>query len=596
MSTHRALTIALPLVLLLGLAAMAAGQDLPPTAPPAPGRPVAPPSGEVRVPDFAVAPDLHDLRRIIVQEGGRKKPFDTYARERLSNATGRSSVDGADACLVLLGMTLEPQRWLDRPLVRVTNPDVVRMLGRESSGYVSFTDLLSNQGFREAVMEAIACQRASQGSTNVDRPQLTATQRVVLDLYQERHYFESIAADLRILPPPAGAEERIERLLIGAGLDYIPEDPTKRFTAPWLAIGQAPQQDDFPDEVRMLFEGADGAALWRSVLAQYDYGDRMPGITAAWNELAAGYLAADGATLEQASRALLAELAAVNPDGYPRGVPVEVEILYHAAHPFRVAYGLFLVAFILALAFWITGSTAAYRLSILGVAAGFLFHTAGLVARGYLGGRAPWANLFEATITITWGGVLFALAFERAYRTGLFAGAAALAGFLGLAAADLMPVSFGSHVEPLVPVLRSYWLVIHVSSLLLSYGAFAIAAMVGVVSLIMRVREGPKPEILERYDRYIYRVVQVGFVFLTAGIILGAVWANESWGRYWGWDPKETWAFITWCGYAAFLHGRMVGWFKGASTAVASVVGFLLVLFTYIGVSFLLPGLHSYMS
>jgi ABC-type transport system involved in cytochrome c biogenesis permease subunit len=126
------------------------------------------------------------------------------------------------------------------------------------------------------------------------------------------------------------------------------------------------------------------------------------------------------------------------------------------------------------------------------------------------------------------------------------------------------------------------------------------AVAIGVTWAIVRARADRKTPYeaeleLKSIERHLHRVCMVGFWVITTGIILGAVWANESWGRYWGWDPKETWAFITWMIYAIYVHGRIAGWFRGASGAIITVVGYNSVLFTFFGVSFVLPGLHSYL-
>ncbi|RME70919.1 MAG: c-type cytochrome biogenesis protein CcsB, partial [Planctomycetota bacterium] len=275
--------------------------------------------------------------------------------------------------------------------------------------------------------------------------------------------------------------------------------------------------------------------------------------------------------------------------------------------------------------------------------------------------RAPVANIYEAVVFATFASVVVGSIFELRTRKGWFGAAAAVFGALAFMLADLVP-ALDPTIRPLQPVLRSYWLNIHVTCMLLSYGTFALAFVLGLayvarwfpargyprwavavpagiavlgvvlafvpafaghgqlrlvqylVAMLLapalavgtgwawvRLTGGGQPidpqaaGTLRQLERSIYRVVQVGFVIITAGIILGAVWANESWGRYWGWDPKETWAFITWVIYGAFIHGYMAGWFRGVRAAVWQVLGFYAVLFTFFGVSYVLPGLHSYL-
>ena len=155
-------------------------------------------------------------------------------------------------------------------------------------------------------------------------------------------------------------------------------------------------------------------------------------------------------------------------------------------------------------------------------------------------------------------------------------------------------VPLDASISPVVAVLRSnLWLTIHVLTIVASYGALALATVLAhIYGVQFLVRHSRKE--MASLDLFLYRTIQVGVVLLASGIMLGAVWANASWGRYWGWDPKETWALITLLWFIATLHGRMAGWLKGVGVALTTIGGFFLLLMTYYGVSFYLVGLHSY--
>lgn len=173
--------------------------------------------------------------------------------------------------------------------------------------------------------------------------------------------------------------------------------------------------------------------------------------------------------------------------------------------------------------------------------------------------------------------------------------------FLGLISSALsalvlfLPLALGMDrsLRPLVPALQSMWLPIHVTTCLIGYACFAISFVLGGLELLTDPKGSfiPPRRVLEELN---YKAVAVGFVFLSAGIFTGAVWAHYAWGRYWSWDPKETWSLVTWLIYAGWLHMRLVRGWKGKRLAVLSVIGFLAVLFTYFGVNYLLSGLHSY--
>ena len=153
-------------------------------------------------------------------------------------------------------------------------------------------------------------------------------------------------------------------------------------------------------------------------------------------------------------------------------------------------------------------------------------------------------------------------------------------------------------IQPLIPALKSNWLISHVISAFLAYACFAIAFGTSILYLGKRKTGTENTGLLPdaaTLDEITYKMISVGFVLLTLGIITGAAWADRAWGRYWGWDPKETWSLITWLIYGAFLHARLARGWKGIKMSLISIIGFLAVIFTYLGVNYILSGLHSYL-
>jgi ABC-type transport system involved in cytochrome c biogenesis permease subunit len=190
-------------------------------------------------------------------------------------------------------------------------------------------------------------------------------------------------------------------------------------------------------------------------------------------------------------------------------------------------------------------------------------------------------------------GVILTLVFERIYRAGTFGFAGGLLAGLALLLADHLPLD--PSISPVAAVLRSnLWLTIHVLTIVGSYAPLSLAAVLAHVYGGLYLARGGRHPGLALLNIFLYRLIQVGVVLLAAGIMLGAVWANASWGRYWGWDPKETWSLITLLWFLALLHGRFAGWLRGVGFSLGIVAGFLLLLMTYYGVSFYLAGLHSY--
>ena len=215
-------------------------------------------------------------------------------------------------------------------------------------------------------------------------------------------------------------------------------------------------------------------------------------------------------------------------------------------------------------------------------------------------GHAPLTNMYESVVFFSWTIAICYLAMEWKFKTRTIGAFALPIAFLAMAYASFAPINKG--ISPLVPALQSNWLISHVITCFVGYAAFAIAASLGLMyfcklwfdnkeSADLKGDVLPAPSIL---DDLIHKSMVFGFIWLTAGIITGAVWANSAWGTYWSWDPKETWSLITWFVYAFTLHTRYTRGIQGKTIAWLALVGFLSVIFTYYGVNFLLAGLHSY--
>jgi cytochrome c-type biogenesis protein CcsB len=213
-------------------------------------------------------------------------------------------------------------------------------------------------------------------------------------------------------------------------------------------------------------------------------------------------------------------------------------------------------------------------------------------------GHAPLSNLYESLVFFAWTAGIIYLFVEFKYKNELVGAFVTPIAFLAMAYASMSP-NISDRIQPLVPALKSNWLIAHVATCFFGYAAFAIAFGMSIMYLIKA--KNPKKEAgildhipqLDVLDELTHRMVLFGFLFLTAGIITGSVWANSAWGSYWSWDPKETWSLITWFVYASLLHARLMRGWQGKQIAYLSILGFAAVLFTYFGVN-LLPGLHSY--
>jgi cytochrome c-type biogenesis protein CcsB len=213
-------------------------------------------------------------------------------------------------------------------------------------------------------------------------------------------------------------------------------------------------------------------------------------------------------------------------------------------------------------------------------------------------GHAPLANLYESLIFFSLTIGILSLVIEYKYKNKIIGALATPLAFLAIAYASMSP-NISDRIQPLIPALKSNWLIAHVMSCFVGYAGFAIAFAVSLLYLFKSRRtdddsgEGTFIPSSETLDELTYQLVMFGFFFLSIGIITGAVWANSAWGRYWGWDPKETWSLVTWLVYLSLLHARFMRGWQGKRIAILSIIGFMAVIFTYFGVNYL-PGLHSY--
>ncbi len=238
--------------------------------------------------------------------------------------------------------------------------------------------------------------------------------------------------------------------------------------------------------------------------------------------------------------------------------------------------------------------------SLLGVAAQIVAMILRWIESYQLGfGHAPLSNMYESLIFFSWTVMLLYLIVEWRTKNKTLGAFVTPLAFLAIAYASFSP-DINSHIQPLIPALKSNWLISHVITCFFGYAAFGLSFALSIMYLIkgldkkgskgIFVKLVPDQEILDDLN---YQMIVIGFLMLTLGIITGSVWAHSAWGTYWSWDPKETWSLITWLIYASIIHSRMVRGWRGKKIAIFSIIGFCCVLFTYFGVNYL-AGLHSY--
>lgn len=485
---------------------------------------------------FLVAPlaralDVSPLDPLPVQDGGRKKPFLAFANESLLALSGRTS-------LTLDGHQKSAAEivtglWL-APEKTSSQPLVL----------VSHLPLKRALGLEEARKWFTADELAQNGT--------------FLALLQKAEM--------------ARRSARMGRL---SGLDKQVDEVGQRIAElDALRDGSA---------FRVVANPAGGESAWST----------LPPNNPAFASLRAAFLAHDDAAFAKAAANLRARLAAVAPQSQPPAWKLSLEVAYQRLHPFRWAWILYLSAGLTLAVTSVRGRSAGYAIGWILAGAGALFQIAGFASRILIAGRPPVSNMYESIIWVAFGAVFFALIFEAIHRGRYFLLGATFAAVLPLLLADMQPLALDPSLHPLVPVLQSnFWLSTHVLVITLSYAAFLLALGVGHIAL-GKVLLGRAPS--AALYNYIYRTLQVGVLLLAIGTVLGAVWANYSWGRFWDWDPKETWALVALLVYLFVLHGRIAGAWGGFGLAVGSVLAFQSILMAWYGVNFVLGvGLHSY--
>ena len=272
---------------------------------------------------------------------------------------------------------------------------------------------------------------------------------------------------------------------------------------------------------------------------------------------------------------------------------------------FGISIFVYFFAMVLYVSYLAFRSEALGKVATLTLLSGVLIETTAILMRWYesyqMGiGRAPLTNLYESLVFFAWTIAIVYLLMERKFKIKTAGAFVTPFPFIIMAYASLNP----NEIQPLVPALKSNWLIAHVVTCFVGYAAFAVSFGVSLLYLF-KVNAENKPEkkggalldylpSSELLDEVGYKTIAIGFPLLTIGIITGAFWANVAWGTYWSWDPKETWSLIVWLIYAAYLHARITRGWRGEKAALLSILGFVATLFCYLGVNLILSGLHSY--
>ena len=506
--------------------------------------------------DAFAASHAENFGQLVIQDlGGRMKPANTFSSELLRKVSKKDQYKGLNSDQVLLSIINNPAVWYNIPIIYLKrgNDSIRKTIGVDGKAkYASLVTFFDPQGNYKIA------------------PQLEKAYRARVPNSFEKDFIE---VDKRVNLLYSALEGRVMRIF------PLPEDENNR----WVS---------YPELNEANFTGMDSLYV-RNVLPLYLRSLRNAtqdrDYTQADNLLASlkGFQQKYGAEVLPSEKKIAAEIA------YNRFNIFEKLFQYYL-YVGMLLFGVVLIQIFRKnriLQFANFGLQA-----VLGIL--FLMHTAGLAARWFISGHAPWSDAYESMIYVAWATQLFGFIFGRKSALTLASTA--------FVTSMILMIAHWNWTDPAIanlqPVLDSYWLMIHVAVIVGSYGPFALSMIIGVVAMLLMLlyRESNKQNLKTQIKELTIineLSLTVGLVMLTIGNFLGGMWANESWGRYWGWDPKETWALISIMVYAFVLHMRLIPGLGGRWTFnFMSVVAFASILMTFFGVNFYLVGLHSYAS
>jgi cytochrome c-type biogenesis protein CcsB len=494
--------------------------------------------------------------KLIIQDsGGRMKPANTFASELIRKVSKSDSYKNLDANQVLLSITQNPLLWYNTPFVYLKrgNDSLRKIVGVGlKKKYAAFSSFFDTQGNYK--LAPVLEQAYKAATPNQFQKDFIETDRKVNLFYSALE-----GKVLKIFP--------------------VPNDSNNK----WVSQQEVSQ---------IKFQGVDSLYV-NNVLPLYFASMRQ-------GKLNGDYTQADG-LLESLKGYQNKYGASI----IPSKKKIDAEIIYNKYNIFKSLYRYYVLAgllmfFTLIAKMLFEKKFFNYIINFFTVCISVLFvvHTLGLISRWYISGHAPWSDAYESMIYVAWATMGMGLAFGKKSKLTVSA--------TSFVASMVLMIAHWNWMDPeianLVPVLDSYWLMIHVAVIVGSYGPFALGMILGIISLILIIitnKRTAKKMKLHISELAIVNELSltIGLIMLTIGNFLGGQWANESWGRYWGWDPKETWALISILVYAFVLHMRFVPGLRSKWIFnLASIIAFGSIMMTYFGVNFYLTGLHSYAS
>jgi ABC-type transport system involved in cytochrome c biogenesis permease subunit len=542
--------------------------------------------------------DFAKFGKIPVLVGGRVKPLDTVARNSLLIIHGKQELrlEG--------GRQLSAMQWLadvlfnapvadQYPVFVVQNAEVLGLFGWEQSDrkYFSFAEFapflkqIDEQGAQSDKLEAVQ-RSAYQSAILTLRNGLALYQRLKNSIQPEdaQNFAAELQAFVKSVPGAAKAARDFE---MGESFDKSKLNDVAELVKRYERLSEMAYVLAVPP-----FEGnTDWHSAGDSLLHSVGAGE-IHSVVIEYAIIGDAYRADDQSLFNEHLDRVTNWFAKEQPNATKRA---SFEFLFNFLQPFSQAMALYILAFLLACASWLGWSQALRRSAFYLLLLALAIHTFGLVSRMYLQERPPVTNLYSSAIFIGWGAVIVSLILERIYRDGIGAACAGAIGFVTLIIAHHLAGS-GDTLEMLQAVLdTNIWLATHVVAVTTGYSAMFLAGMLAIIYIVRGVfTRSLKKQTADSLARMTYGVVCFATLFSFVGTVLGGIWADQSWGRFWGWDPKENGAvlIVLWC--AIILHARWGGFIRQRGLMIMAIFGNVVTSFSWFGVNMLGVGLHSY--
>lgn len=547
---------------------------------------------DLRPPAYPDTWDLQTFSKLPVQEGGRIKPIDTVARTTLMMLSGRQSYrdqsgDKHTAMEWFTELVLNPRQAAQRHVFRIDHPDVVGLLGfqNEKQKYFSLQEIAPHF---ETLQEQFA---AVPREVSLQSP----FQKAIAKLQQGLNLYDRTA--YMLVPPPffgnaVDTYAMLDRITADLQTEENGEtaaNAVELFRSQFSRLANISHIQPFPPKATET--SGEWSSLGSTLLERLETGQQDP-LVLQYGQLAEAFENGDGLQFNAILQQLEAELENRVDQ---RAGKVDFEVFFNTFAPFYVSMELYVVLFIVAAFSWLGWRRSLTSTAFWLLLAAFVIHTFGMVARIYIQARPPVTNLYSSAIFVSWAAIPLCLILERRARNGLAAAAAGILGFVTLIIAHHLSFS-GDTMEMMRAVLDSnFWLATHVPTVTLGYSATFLAGLIGAIYLIRALFPGGEDSKLAKTaSGMVYGSICFALLFSFVGTVLGGIWADQSWGRFWGWDPKENGALMIVLWNALILHAR---WAKAATTVgimQLAIVGNIITAWSWFGTNMLGVGLHSY--